>query len=76
MGDWDLKFKSEFQLTFDIKTNSDNMEEILKIITENIGREITERIKNKTEVECTSEIKRIDADLWVFKITTRILSSW
>jgi len=39
------------------------MEEILKIITENIGREITERIKNKTEVECTSEIKRIDADL-------------
>jgi hypothetical protein len=31
-----MKFKSKFKLEFDIETNSENMEKVLHIITDNI----------------------------------------
>jgi hypothetical protein len=57
-----MKFKSRFKLEFDIKTNSDNMEQILNIITSNIQKEFEENIKNKTEVEIYPTITKIDME--------------
>lgn len=57
-----LKFKSRFKLEFDIKTNSDNMEQILNIITSNIQKEFEEKIKDFTEVEVYPTITKIDID--------------
>ena len=48
-----MKFKSKFKLEFDIETNSENMEEILYIITDNIR-------KDKTEITCNAAITKID----------------
>jgi hypothetical protein len=57
-----MKFKSRFKLEFDIKTNSDNMEQILNIITSNIQKEFEENIKDKTEVEIYPTITKIDME--------------
>ena len=55
-----MKFKSKFKLEFDIETNSENMEEILYIITDNIRNELEQRIKDKTEITCKATIEKID----------------
>jgi hypothetical protein len=46
-----MKFKAHFKLEFDIKTNSDNMPQILKIIGDNITKEFETNIKDYTEME-------------------------
>ena len=55
-----MKFKSKFKLEFDIETNSEKMEEILYIITDNIRNELEQRIKDKTEITCNAAITKID----------------
>jgi predicted transcriptional regulator len=57
-----MSFKSRFKLEFDIETNSENMEEILHIITDNIKKELNERIKDKTEIMCNAKIEKIEVD--------------
>lgn len=57
-----MKFKTCFKLEFDIKTNLDNMEQILNIITSNIQKELAEKIKDSTEVEIYPTITKIDVD--------------
>jgi len=54
-----MKFKSKFKLEFDIETNSENMEEILHIITDNIRNEL-QRVKDKTKITCNAAITKID----------------
>jgi hypothetical protein len=57
-----MSFKSRFKLEFDIETNSENMEEILYIITDNIKNELEQRIKDKTEITCNAKIEKIEVD--------------
>ena len=57
-----MSFKSRFKLEFDIKTNSENMEEILHIITDNIRNELNEKIKDKTEIMCNAKIEKIEVN--------------
>ena len=57
-----MSFKSRFKLEFDIKTNSENMEEILHIITDNIKKELNEKIKDKTEIVCNAKIEKIEVN--------------
>lgn len=54
-----MSFKSRFKLEFDIKTNSENMEEILHIITDNIRNEL-QRVKDKTKITCNAKIEKIE----------------
>lgn len=56
-----MSFKSRFKLEFDIKTNSENMEEILRIITDNIRNEL-QRAKDKTKITCNAKIEKIEVD--------------
>jgi len=56
-----MSFKSRFKLEFDIKTNSENMEEILHIITDNIRNEL-QRVKDKTKITCNAKIEKIEVD--------------
>ena len=60
-----MSFKSRFKLEFDIKTNSENMEEILHIITDNIRNELEQRIKDKTKITCNAKIEKIEVDKYV-----------
>lgn len=56
-----MSFKSRFKLEFDIKTNSENMEEILHIITDNIRNEL-QKVKDKTKITCNAKIEKIEVD--------------
>lgn len=51
---------SEFELKFDIKTNLDNMENILQVINENIGKEFNAINKGETDMVVTATIKKIN----------------
>jgi len=62
-GNMKIEFESEFELKFNIKTNVKNIEEILEIITKNIREEMDKRVKDKTEIECTAEIKNMGAKI-------------
>ena len=66
-----MSFKSRFKLEFDIKTNSENMEEILHIITDNIKKELNEKIKDKTEIMCNAKIEKIEVNKHVVDLETR-----
>jgi hypothetical protein len=66
-----MSFKSRFKLEFDIKTNSENMEEILHIITDNIRNELNEKIKDKTEIMCNAKIEKIEVNKHVVDLETR-----
>lgn len=46
-----MEFKAHFKLEFDIKTNSDNMAQILKIIGDNITNEFENNVIDYTEME-------------------------
>ena len=59
-----MSFKSRFKLEFDIETNSENMEEILHIITDNIRNEL-QRVKDKTKITCNAKIEKIEVDKYV-----------
>jgi hypothetical protein len=54
-----MNFNSRFKLEFDIKTNSDNMADILKVIVDTIGKE-TNEMKKYIELEITPTITKID----------------
>ena len=56
-----MSFKSRFKLEFDIETNSENMEEILHIITDNIRNEL-QRVKDKTKITCNAKIEKIEVN--------------
>ena len=56
-----MSFKSRFKLEFDIETNSENMEEILNIIADNIRNEL-QRVKDKTKITCNAKIEKIEVD--------------
>ena len=56
-----MSFKSRFKLEFDIKTNSENMEEILRIITDNIRNEL-QRVNDKTKITCNAKIEKIEVN--------------
>ena len=56
-----MSFKSRFKLEFDIETNSENMEEILHIITDNIRNEL-QKVKDKTKITCNAKIEKIEVD--------------
>ena len=66
-----MSFKSRFKLEFDIKTNSENMEEILHIITDSIKKELNEKIKDKTEIMCNAKIEKIEVNKHVVDLETR-----
>jgi len=55
-----MNFKSKFKLEFEIETNSENMPEVLEIITNNISKELNDRLTDKTEIICNAEITKIE----------------
>jgi len=55
-----MKFKMHFKLEFDIKTNADNMHQILEIIGDNINKELTNNIKDRTEIEVIPTLTKIE----------------
>ncbi len=69
-----MSFKSRFKLEFDIKTNSENMEEILHIITDNIKKELNEKIKDKTEIMCNVKIEKIEVNQYDLETRLKTIS--
>lgn len=55
-----MKFKAHFKLEFDIKTNSDNMIDILQIISDTVRNQLNSNIKEMTEIEVVPTIKKIE----------------
>ena len=55
-----MKFKAHFKLEFDIKTNNDNMQQILEIINKNISNELKEKIKDETEIKIYPTLTKIE----------------
>lgn len=53
-------FKAHFKLDIDIKTNSENMEEILNIICGTVTEKFKENIKDKTEIEVYPTMIKIE----------------
>ena len=55
-----MEFKSHFKLEFDIKTNVDNMQQILELICSNVNKELNNNIKNVTEIQIMPTLTKIN----------------
>jgi hypothetical protein len=57
-----MKFQAHFKLEFDIKTNAENMEEILSTICKVVSDQLKENIKDSTEIEVIPTATRIEVE--------------
>jgi hypothetical protein len=55
-----MKFKAHFKLEFDIKTNAENMADILKTICDVVGEKLKENVKDFTEIEVMPTATKIE----------------
>jgi hypothetical protein len=57
-----MKFKSHFKLEFDIQTDADNMEQILKTICDTMAEKLVNDVNDPTEVDAKCTFLKIDTD--------------